>query len=75
MSFERRFTGSNDEPEIPLMLDEMAKAFEEAFKPEPTILWYCWRCDNYGENIVERKGKHFCGYCGRFASKDVVCEC
>lgn len=88
MSFQRRFEGSNDEQLFQVGCQEsdsycgkckrsqcIYTGFEEAFKPEATIFWYCWRCNNYGENIIVRNGKHFCGLCGRFASKDVICKC
>ena len=44
MSFKRRFEGSNDEQEMPPMPEKMAKAFEEAFKPEPYHTSPCRKC-------------------------------
>lgn len=79
MSFKRRFTGSNDEPEMPPMPEEMAKAFEEAFKPEPDVTWYCYHCERlHGEmfhdetRIITKGNAHICKECGRFASKETI---
>ena len=84
MSFERRFTGSNDEPEIEEMPEEMAKAFREAFKPKPQVYYYCNYCYRrvsphefaeiyYSQSKIKIvNGKAICRICGRFASKDVV---